>query len=92
MAILSHACRRCGHPSWWRDNAAKCSRLCGCDHDTSRMEVDPTPEVLETWTYPGRQLEPLYEPGTQWNAGTNHRVFLCNCDACREQYEYETRQ
>lgn len=41
---------------------------------------------MQTWAFPRWEPETLYQPGTQWNAGTTHRLELCSCARCHACY------
>ncbi|WP_192498568.1 hypothetical protein [Ornithinimicrobium pratense] len=42
--------------------------------------------LIDTFASPSGRSEPLYPPGTVWNAGTMHKLTLCDCAACASEY------
>ena len=41
---------------------------------------------MPTWAFPAWEVESLHRPGSSWNAGTTHRLELCDCARCQERY------
>lgn len=87
MAKVVHLCTSCGHQAQHHSpfNAGHKPCTC-CRREQREIEVGPS-TVVDTWSFPGSQLEPLFEPGTVRNAESGaHREQLCGCDECRAVY------
>lgn len=84
MSVLMHLCRGCRHRATSHDGADRGYSGCACCRGPG--DLDPEPTLVETFRSPGGQPEPLYRPGTLWNAGTMHRLELCSCSVCRQRY------
>lgn len=85
MSVLMHLCRSCRHRATSHDGGDRGYSGCTCCGGPG--EIDPEPALVQTWSSPEGRREPLYRPGTVWNAGTMHKLELCSCDACRRRYE-----
>ncbi|WP_446664272.1 hypothetical protein [Flexivirga sp. B27] len=84
MSVLVHFCRACGHQQAW--HAPRCAGYtsCRCCRDD---QCDPAePVVLQTFSFPGWQPEPLLPPGTVRNARSMHASDACACAACVTAY------
>lgn len=84
MSVLMHLCRSCRHRATSHDGGDRGYSSCRCCLGPG--DIDPEPLLVETFRSPGGQREPLYRPGTLWNAGTMHRLELCSCPRCHERY------
>lgn len=84
MSVLMHLCRTCRHRATSHEGGDR--GYSGCRCCLGDGDVDPRPVLVETFTSPGGRAEPLYRPGTVWNAGTMHKLALCGCAPCHEEY------
>lgn len=85
MSVLMHLCRTCGHRA--TSHAGRDRGYSGCRCCLGDGDVDPRPVLVDTFASPSGRLEPLYPPGTTWNAGTMHQLTLCGCRACGAEYD-----
>lgn len=89
MSKLIHLCE-CGHSEHWHSERNGGYTLCTCcRNEPVPSRLDPEPTLRETYSLTTGQPEPLAEPGTMWNGGTNHRESLCCCAACLTRYAAE---
>ncbi len=84
MSVLLHLCRACGHRATSHDGGDRGYSGCRCCRGPG--DLDPSPLLVDTFTSPGGHPEPLYRPGSVWNAGTMHKLTLCGCSACATRY------
>ncbi|USQ75370.1 hypothetical protein [Ornithinimicrobium cryptoxanthini] len=84
MSVLLHVCGACRHRETSHQGGDRGYSGCPCCRDTG--DIDPEPLLVQTWALPGWAIEPLYRPGSQWNAGTTHRLELCDCAGCHARY------
>lgn len=81
MSHLLHLCRACRHRATSHDGGDRGYSACRCCRGPG--DVDPEPVLVETFDLATGAAEPLRAPGTEWNAGTTHRLTLCSCARCR---------
>lgn len=79
-----HLCRTCRHRATSHDGGDR--GYSGCRCCLGPGDVDPRPVLVETFASPSGRREPLYPPGSLWNAGTMHKRTLCDCAACRAEH------
>jgi len=91
VSVLVHLCRGCGHQSAWHEAGNGGYTSCRCCRAGS-ADPDPAPTLLPTYSSPHGIREPLWEPGTQRNAGTMHASRTCDCAQCHEAAEAMTRR
>lgn len=84
MSVLMHLCLACRHRATSHDGGDR--GYSGCPCCRAAGDIDPEPRLVATWSSPGGRLEPLYPPGSVWNAGTMHQLRLCGCDRCLRRY------
>ena len=84
MSLLLHVCGACRHRETSHQGGDRGSSGCPCCRGTG--DIDPEPLHVQTWSLPGWEIEPLHRPGSQWNAGTTHRLDLCDCARCHARY------
>lgn len=84
MSVLLHLCLTCRHRATSHGGADRGYSACRCCLGPG--DIDPAPRLVETFRSPGAAREPLYPPGTLWNAGTMHKLVLCDCGACHEAF------
>jgi hypothetical protein len=76
MSLITHRCRNCGHPDYWRGEAQTCpNRGCSC-----RCTPGP-PEVTPTFDLAGQLVERMLEPGSKLSGSRT-----CDCAACKALY------
>lgn len=80
MSVLLHVCRTCRHRETSHEGRDRGYSACRCCRGAG--DIDPEPLLVQTWAFPRWEPEPLYRPGSQWNAGTSHRLELCACARC----------
>lgn len=80
MSVLLHVCRTCRHRATSHQGGDRGYSACPCCRGPG--DIDPEPLLVPTWAFPHWEAEPLHRPGTQWNAGTTHRLELCACARC----------
>lgn len=79
-----HLCRTCRHRATSHEGGDRGYTACPCCRGGG--DIDPEPILVQTFALPGWQPEPLYPPGSSWNAGSTHRLDLCGCGRCRAQF------
>jgi hypothetical protein len=79
-----HLCRGCRHRATSHDGGDRGYSGCRCCRGPG--DLDQEPVLVPTSSIPGGRPEPLYRPGTVWNAGTMHKLVLCDCSRCQARY------
>lgn len=83
MSIIIHRCTRCAHRESQHGSPSCNWGNCPCPTFLPATEPVIAPTFDGVTAAP---VETLTEPGTGWNAGSQHREQMCSCDACWALY------
>lgn len=83
MSVLMHLCDACRHRATSHHGGDRGYSGCPCCRGPG--SINPTPVLVQTFDLAGR-AQPLFSPGSSWNDGTTHRLRLCDCERCTDEF------